>query len=456
MEIWGITFYSYVNLLVVAYLGAAFVFWHKGRVLKTLTVVMLAVASLYYVADGVLQPLKEPGLDFGSYYVASRDLASGGNPYAHYSDYLAGRGPYPAMLGDLGVPAIPRAAYPPLFYLSFLPVAQLPYETAWTVWVFANVVMLGGAFVLAARAAGLRSFWPWAAAAGLTLVAHPVISNVAVGQANLFVACLLFGGVLAWQRGKETAAGALLAAAALVKLFPFIFLLYFLFNRRWRAAAAFGVTAVTFVAVCACVWGYSLWQTYVTEAVAPFFVCILPYNMNVSWAGLLARLLDGFYAGPDPWYFPVIVKSSSLAFLLGGTIWLSRSRFSTAAAGAALTTLALLFNNWTLFHSLILLLLPFLRAAACRHEKWPGGRLFFASLAAAYLLVAWRFDYQPYGRFAANFLPSLKTGGMFVLLATAAAGEIISKRRGQAAPSTRDNGDTHIFPPVRRTRRSGR
>jgi hypothetical protein len=437
MEFRGINLHSCVNFLVAAYLAAAFIFGRKGRVLKTLTAVFLAVAAAYYVADGVLQPLKEPGLDFRSYYVASRDLASGGDPYAHYHEYLAGRGPYPAMLAELGVPPVPRAAYPPLFYLAFSPVAQLPYETAWTFWVFANVAMLAGAFVLAARVAGLRGFWPWAAAAALTLVAHPIISNVAVGQANLFVACLLFGGTLAWQRGKEAAAGALFAAAALVKLFPLIFLLYFLLRRRWRAAATFGVTVAAFVAACACIWGFSLWQTYATKAVAPFFVCILPYGLNVSWAGLLARLLEGFCAGPDPWYFPIIIRTSSLGFLIGGTIWLARSRFNVAAAAASLITLALLFNNWTLFHSLILLLLPFLRAAACRQEEWPGGRLYFAALAVAYLLVAWRVDYRPDGRFAADLLPSLKTAGMLILLAAAAAGEILSRKRGGARAAAR-------------------
>ncbi len=426
---WGHPFYFYVQLVLVAYFGAAFLLWRYSRVLQVLTAVLLAVAAVYFFHEGVVVPLRGPGLDFGSYYVAARDLGHGGNIYLHSQMYQDGHGgPLPAMLARAGLPRIPPITYPPLFYLLTIPLARLPFGVAAGVWVFINAALLAAALVLAARAAGLSGRWTWAAAAALTLVAHPVISNAADGQANLLVATFLFGGALAWRRGKEAAAGTLFAAAALIKLFPVIFLLYFIIRGRWRPAAAFTLTVVVFVGITSAIWGPDLWASYATT-VAAYSLPLMPYDMNVSWPAFLSRTLGSWTPRPEALYVQFVVKGSALALLAAGLYWLGRKRPAPADAAAFLITLSLLANNWTLFHYLVLLMLPFFRAAARRQTSWMTSRRAFGLLAAAYLLVAWRFRYWEYDAFPTNLLQSVKTYGMVILIILGAVAELRRPRR---------------------------
>jgi len=415
MEFRGVPLYLLANLLMAAYLLAAFALRRRRRALRLLTAAFAAFALAYYFFAGVVCPRQEPPLDFASYYVTADDLLAGGNPYRHYRQYLGGEGPYAERLASFGIPDLPRPAYPPLLYLLISPLTLLPFPPAWAAWVGVNAGLGALALLLAGRAAGLRGPWPWVAAAAFAAVAHPTIANVEYGQANLVVAAFLFGGVLAWARGKEIAAGVLLAAAALIKLFPLVFLAYFVAARRWRAAAAFTVTAAAFAAGAVAVWGPGLARDYATFAVAPYLLTLLPYKLNASAPAFLAGLIDSLHPGPEPQALYYAILGSTAAAVLAGIIWVGRRRPAPAVAAAFLTTLALLANNWTLFHYLVLLALPFLVVGSR-----PGG--LFASprygllLAAAYLLVAWRLDFLWGIRGVGFFVPAAKTAGMAVLL----------------------------------------
>jgi hypothetical protein len=59
-----------------------------------------------------------------------------------------------------------------------------------------------------------------------------------LGQPNLMLLALLLGAFACLRRGREAAAGALVATAAAIKAFPILVLGYLVYRRMWRASIA--------------------------------------------------------------------------------------------------------------------------------------------------------------------------------------------------------------------------
>ena len=73
----------------------------------------------------------------------------------------------------------------------------------------------------------------------LSLMSASLEESVVIGQVSLFVLFLLVLALWLSHRGKLGAAGAILAAATLIKIFPILFLAYFLLRGKWKAVAGF-------------------------------------------------------------------------------------------------------------------------------------------------------------------------------------------------------------------------
>ena len=59
-----------------------------------------------------------------------------------------------------------------------------------------------------------------------------------LGQPNLLLLALLLGAFACLQRGRQVAAGSLVATAAAIKAFPIMVLGYLIYRRMWAASAA--------------------------------------------------------------------------------------------------------------------------------------------------------------------------------------------------------------------------
>ncbi|HZW33127.1 MAG TPA: glycosyltransferase 87 family protein, partial [Isosphaeraceae bacterium] len=72
-----------------------------------------------------------------------------------------------------------------------------------------------------------------------TLSVIVLIHNIyLLGQPNLMLLALLLGAFACLRRGREVAAGALVATAAAIKAFPILVLGYLVYRRMWRASLA--------------------------------------------------------------------------------------------------------------------------------------------------------------------------------------------------------------------------
>ena len=275
--------------------------------------------------------------------------------------------------------------YFPAFACLLTPLALLPPVAARAVWFFLTFALI---VVLVRWSLALLPERRRTTAFLVTLVilamAKYYVREIGLGQSNALLAVLAVAAVSQWRSGRHAAAGALLAAATIVKPYAILFLPYLLWRRRLPALAAFTAVLVAAVLLPAARYGFSgnlallgEWWTTVTTSTAPN----LAGQDNVSIAGMYAA------------WFGVGRLASVLAAITGTTLLLACglavARRTSAACPEYFDTALLLFlipllspQGWDyvllVSTPAVLLLLDRLHAFA-RPQQW----LLLACLALA-------------------------------------------------------------------------
>lgn len=198
--------------------------------------------------------------------------------------------------GETG--AIYPFLYPPLWAALAAPVAgavAFPTLAAIAGWV--NATLLVATFWLAWRAAGrpLRPSLFIALAMAVTVLTHAGYTALVENQPQILVGFLI---VLAAERSRSGApgqAGAVLALAAAIKLYPVLFALIWLATGRWRALAALGVTGGALAALSVLLAGWPLHALYLEQLGALARSIMLT---NSSWSAIA---LAAQFAPPETW-----------------------------------------------------------------------------------------------------------------------------------------------------------
>lgn len=186
--------------------------------------------------------------------------------YSHRAGDFAGY----LSVGDLGLQgrdiyrdAVPGTnTWPPLFGLACIPLALLSHLSlrgTRILWLLFNWGALAFAIALCVRLVydrplGIRGVGagndrPVDAASGAVLVpllicALWVLSNFEHLQVNIFIFALALAGLALHRSGRDGAGGAVIGLAAALKVMPVLFVPYFVWRRRWRAAASTAVATV--------------------------------------------------------------------------------------------------------------------------------------------------------------------------------------------------------------------
>ena len=214
--------------------------------LRMALVLLLGVAVLRWLGDAV-QILRDPngGFDFISYYAAA--LALRDNPAANIYDLhtlqmaaLAHHAAYPGT----------RYMYPPLLAVALMPLTWLPAGVALRIWAVFNLLLWLACLMLITRllrsllvAARPARVWRLDAdtrlflisiVAFLALTYDPVAAGIGLGQINVVICFLVLLALNLDRRGHPGPAGAVLALASLIKVYPLLILGYYLLRGRWR------------------------------------------------------------------------------------------------------------------------------------------------------------------------------------------------------------------------------
>lgn len=205
------------------------------------------------------------GYDFSAYWRAAGALLHGDAIYAaaQLSGPFAPQGQYLYL-------------YPPPFAAAVIPFAALfpsDYRVAAWAWAAVGALILVATILALARAEGLpgrirrsTGLGPWilvAAAIGFA----PVIGELVMGNVDLLLLGLLglaWLGIRSGSVSGERVAGIAVGAAAIVKVFPGLILLWFLLTRRWRGAAFVVVGMVASTLVTLPITGAQPWLDYPT------------------------------------------------------------------------------------------------------------------------------------------------------------------------------------------------
>ncbi|GGG15048.1 polyprenol-phosphate-mannose-dependent alpha-(1-2)-phosphatidylinositol pentamannoside mannosyltransferase [Rhodococcoides trifolii] len=207
--------------------------------------------------------------------------------------------------------------YPPFAAVVFFPLHFLPFTVVGIAWQVATIAALYVVVRISLRlVVGDRADLPsWRRAAllwtAVGIWTESMRTTMDYGQVNVF---LVLGGMVAVRSSRSWLSGGIVGFVAGIKLTPAITGLYFLAQRRWKAAA---LSAVAFFATVAVSWLIASEQArqYFTEILGDANrIGPVASVWNQSLRGALSRIM-GRDVGNGPLWLICAVVLLALAFL---------------------------------------------------------------------------------------------------------------------------------------------
>ena len=304
------------------------VFQKGGRASRTAATaewILLAALLAVFAIYGFLPAWLTMNTDFPNYYVAaaihrqgiSLDRAYEWRWFQRQKDYL-----------QVDQSLVGFAPHPPMVALPMLPLAGLPSLEAKRVWLLLNLGFLAIAVWILSRVTELG----WRRLLLLTfLCVLPLRENFMFGQYYVVILLLLSVAYYAVCRGRRFTSGAVLAAAASLKIFPVFFLILFLRKRNWRAAAGMVAGGAVLAATSILIFGWSVHKVYLLEVLPRALHGDLVGPYVLQWNSFTALCHRLFLAEPElnpaPWMNSATAYSLVQAIL--ATLLLFSFLFST-------------------------------------------------------------------------------------------------------------------------------
>jgi alpha-1,2-mannosyltransferase len=335
---------------------------------RVLLMLVLGIGA-YYVVWSVAQWLtltpESLRFDFVNYFGGAQAAAHGTDIYA---DFKRSWGTQAWVVAYI---------YPPFFALLLAPLTSLGLLAAARIWLLVVQAAFVGSLLLILR------IHPELTRSGrrLLLLASlgfmPVYLNFKFQQVATVWLLLITAALWAALRRRTSLAGALIAAAASLKVSPIFLIPLFARLGRWRIAVAGSVmlVAITIVTVLA---APGSWQ---------FFTVVLPRIGlgTANWDngaidGLVSRIAElapHLFGGATQTVAKVIIAAAAI-MVIGVTLWFARNAreesWTLRLSVSALITALLIVSSVTWQHHLVTLLLPFATAIAWITVRRPGAR----------------------------------------------------------------------------------
>jgi hypothetical protein len=233
----------------------------------------------------------------------------------------------------LGIPADDRSeikynAHPPPAVLLVLPLAQVNYSHAISIWNVISLVAFATSLAIVAIELDLPRtvLLPILA---LIPLCHPIYGNVYLGQLTLFLVLLV---TMVWvfeRTGRSNIAGLLIGVAAAIKLFPAFLVLYYLARGRWQSLSAAALSFVGLTVIAVFVLGLDCYCDYISVVIpgqAKFWSC--GYNLSIAglWHKLFNPVIEQGLINPL-WFNPTLARSGTLISDLVITLVVARCAF---------------------------------------------------------------------------------------------------------------------------------
>jgi hypothetical protein len=272
--------------------------------------VVLATLVASFAWRGFEPAWKTPNTDFEDYYLAAR-LYRQGYPLEQIYDWtwIQRQKDHAGIEKTL----VAFALLTPFSLLPVLPLSSLPPLAAKRGWLLLNLLLLGLSGYLLRRMSGLSAR---RVAILVFLAIVPLRTNFFEGQQYVLLLFLFTVSAYLYFQDRGLAAGLTLAVAGALKIYPCLFLIYFVRKKQWRAAAGlvFGSAALWLLSVS--LFGFETIRTYLVE--------VLPWPLrgegqdpyNIHWNTFSAVLHRLFIAEPELNAHPVAHLPALYAVLL--------------------------------------------------------------------------------------------------------------------------------------------
>jgi hypothetical protein len=177
----------------------------------------------------------------------------------------------------------------PFSTLAVYPLTSLPALTAKHWWNIFNLGLLAATVMLIRRMTGIA----WRRILLVVMLNFALRLNFMDGQYYVLLLLLLTLACYLYLRQRRFLSGVAIGIAAGLKIFPVIFLLYFLRKRDWRAFAGGAVAGLAAALVSIATFGWELHRVYLVQVLPASLrgEGLDPYNLSAaSLSSLLHRL----------------------------------------------------------------------------------------------------------------------------------------------------------------------
>jgi hypothetical protein len=339
-------------------------------------VVIALVLAGIFIAYGFLPAWQSLNTDFGNYYLAARLFRQGDSLDRVYDWTWFQRQKNHAGMERRLVGFFTLTLYSAMPIVPFATLSPLSAKRCWLV---INLILLALTGFLLRRMTALGRMQ---SAILLLLAIQPLRTHFLYGQLHVLVLFLLVLALWLYLNARPAATGVLLALASAIKIYPILFVFYFVRKRQWRAVAGLVGGALVLAALALYLFGFEVNRVYVEEIIPRTMRGdnVHPYHIDLSsFTGLFRRL---FVFEPElnphpymhsPFAFAGL-QAMTQALLFFPLMWLLTPRRATKETErleyAAYATMLLLLSPGTApYHLTALILSAFLAADFLLRER---------------------------------------------------------------------------------------
>ena len=256
-------------------------------------ILILSVLAWVFIWRGFLPGWRSLNSDFPNYYLTARLYREGYSLSRVYDWFWFQRQKDHAGIEKRVVSFIPLTLFSSLLVY---PLSSLPPLKAKRCWLLVNLLLLFLSGLLLFRMTKLGAI----STAILALLAiEPLRRHFLYGQFHILALFLLVVALWLYLRGWPACCGVTLALAAAIKVYPVLFVFYFLRKKQWRAVLGLVVGAVALGGVSLYLFGIEANRIYLQQILPRITKGenIDPYN--IDWNSLTALLHRLFIFEPE-------------------------------------------------------------------------------------------------------------------------------------------------------------
>jgi hypothetical protein len=261
---------------------------------------LLTVLIGLFLIRGFIPAWKTLNTDFRNYYVAAWLYRHGSSLLRVYDFTWFQRQKDHAGIGPCVVGYVPDTL---LSALPIVPLAGLPPLTAKRVWLVINAGLLALSALILSQITQLG----WRRILIVMFLAiDPLAKSFLYGQMHLVVFFLVAATVWLMKRQQPVAGGVSIALAAALKLYPVLFLVFFVRKKQWRAVAGLVAGLVILAGLSVYLFGSEVHRIYLSQILPQMGrgENIDPYAPG--WNSLTALLHRAFIREPESNPYPLV------------------------------------------------------------------------------------------------------------------------------------------------------